>query len=101
MIARASHPQQPASVKPAYKLGKRNVPDKTYAQEPARKQGALRPCAEFWRSTGSAPRLLFPQVPLLTNISPQKEKTLERDVALRSSDTINQTIFTGCVVIED
>lgn len=73
--SRASHPQQLASVKPAYKLGKCNVLDKTYTQAPVGKQGALRPCAEFWRSTGAAPRLLFPQVLLLANISPKKENT--------------------------
>ena len=74
-LASDNHPDKPTSVKRAYKLGKRNVSDKTYTQEPAGKQGALRPCAEFWRSTGSAPRLLFPQVPLLANISPKKENT--------------------------
>ena len=76
ILARKNYQEKPASVKPAYKLGKRNVPDKTYTQEPAGKQGALRPCAEFWRSTGAAPRLLFPQVPLLANISPKQENTV-------------------------
>ena len=73
-LASDNHPDKPTSVKRAYKLGKRNVSDKTYAQEPAGKQGALRTCAEH----GGCSRLLFPQAPLLANISPKKEKMKAR-----------------------
>lgn len=94
IIARKNYQEKPASVKPAYKLGKRNVPDKTYTQEPAGKQGALRPCAEFWRSTGSLPGFFFRRFRCLRTYLPKK-KTLERDVILRSSDTLIRKFLQG------